>query len=166
MEHVGSCPGPADGFPVDGRAADQPAGGGRAGNVRRVHRPLRTVWLPPQTPLLPLRGRTLLERMELHVRTRRTGASSSLPSRSTSWTRQFRISWEIRGRYADNTPGGCAESCARSQYQEEIVEVTQLVLHERTVEQNADVPRTQIQDQFLEVVKNIPLGLSSGPRSR
>ena len=35
---------------------------------------------------------------------------------------------EIRGRCADSSTGGCAESFARSQHQEEIVEVSQLAL--------------------------------------
>ena len=48
-----------------------------------------------------------------------------------------------------------ADSCALSQVQEKIVEMTQFILHGRTVEQIADVPGTQIQAQFLEVVKII-----------
>ena len=53
------------------------------------------------------------------------------------------------GGYADYSTEVRADSCALSQVNEENVELTQFILHECIVEQIADVPGTQNQDQFL-----------------
>ena len=80
----------------------------------------------------------------------------TVESGHSSWPRQCPRSRRNRGSYADFFKEVRAASHGLSQVQEDTVEMTQFILHLRIVEQISDIPGTQIQDQFPEVVKNIP----------